>query len=117
MEKELKNFTVEEVINDPRKLMIMDALVYDCTEYCRRHPGGARIIEIYCNTNKDAYVSFCMLHRTSRGPLMLKDLIVGRITDPHNLKVEKPPASDDWRKGPYDNMCDIVQKCTEQFKE
>jgi sterol desaturase/sphingolipid hydroxylase (fatty acid hydroxylase superfamily) len=76
-----------EFINSDKKWVIVDNMIYDVSMILDTHPGGKKVLELFCKT--DATDTFNAHHNSSGAPRKkLDSLIVGKIAngdDPSSL--------------------------------
>lgn len=87
-----QQFTREKVLESSSKhslLCIIDAKVYDLTDFVDAHPGGAFVLQQV--SGKDATVDFYNLHRQSVLQ-QYSDLCVGSIQNEESQVIKKYPG-------------------------
>jgi delta8-fatty-acid desaturase len=93
-EKPLERYTMAEVAkhNSRESLwIVIDTIVYDCTKYVDRHPGGALMLENMAG--KDCTDVFANYHSARIYKQMLPPMVAGEVTD-----VVVPPHVEDFRQ-------------------
>jgi cytochrome b involved in lipid metabolism len=74
---QLPELTREQVKSDSRKLLIIDEVVYDVTEFRDKHPGGGELLDEYIGG--DATKDFKDAGHSRTALFTLKKLAVARV--------------------------------------
>jgi cytochrome b involved in lipid metabolism len=99
----IPNQVVQAAKSDPDRLwIVIDQVVFDCTEFASVHPGGHTVIESF--QGEDCSWQFWRFHSRSNMDTDGLPLRIGRTTDVTNRFKEKPRfvglrrlgADEDW---------------------
>lgn len=73
-----KNFSTNDIVYSQRKLLVINKIVYDVTNFIHKHPGGEHCISKICNQEEKVEASISYhFHSKESKEYVFKKFIVG----------------------------------------